>query len=56
MLNANADKLREAMSRFNLRKREPGKAYIPPEKQNDEEFKKEAQDNYDKAVRSGRVK
>ncbi len=56
LLNANADKLREAMSRFNLRKREPGKAYIPPEKQNDEAFKKEAQDNYDKAVRSGKVK
>ena len=53
LLNANADKLRHAMSRFNLRKRESGKAYIPPEKQNDEAFKREAQANYDRAVRNG---
>ena len=41
------------MSRFNLRKREHGKAYIPPEKVNDEEFKRIAQANYEKAVRNG---
>ena len=56
LLNENADKLRQAMSKFNLRKREPGKAYIPPEKQNDEEFKRLAQSNYDKAVKEGKVK
>ena len=55
LLDANANRLREAMSKFNLRKREPGKAYIPPEKQDDEEFKKIAQDNYDKAVKAGRI-
>ena len=56
LLDSNAARLREAMSKFNLRKREPGKAYIPPEKQDDEEFKKIAQQNYDKAVQTGKVK
>lgn len=56
LLNGNADRLRQAMSKFNLRKREPGKAYIPPEKQGDEEFKKLAQHNYDEAVKSGKAK
>ncbi|MBP3609413.1 MAG: hypothetical protein J6J42_03640 [Lachnospiraceae bacterium] len=55
MLNESADNLRLAMSKFNLRKREPGKAYIPPEKQNDEAFKREAQSNYDIAVKEGRA-
>lgn len=55
LLNNNADTLREAMSKFNLRKREPGKAYIPPEKANDEEFKKLAQHNYEAAVKEGRA-
>ena len=56
LLNRNADRLRQAMEAFNLRKREPGKAYIPPEKQGDEEFKKIAQENYERAVKEGRVK
>lgn len=56
LLNENADNLRAAMSKFNLRKREPGKAYIPPEKQHDEVFKKLAQMNYDEAVRQGRAR
>lgn len=56
LLNENADRLRQAMGRFNLRKRELGKAYIPPEKQGDKEFEKIAQSNYDKAVKSGKVK
>ena len=56
LLNRNADRLRQAMEAFNLRKREPGKAYIPPEKQGDEEFKKMAQENYERAVKEGRVK
>ena len=55
MLNESADNLRLAMSKFNLRKREPGKAYIPPEKENDEEFRREAQRNYDAAVKAGKV-
>lgn len=55
LLNESAEELREAMSKFNLRKREPGKAYIPPEKQNDEEFKKIAQRNYDEAVKTGKI-
>ncbi|MBP3338157.1 MAG: hypothetical protein J6L69_01985 [Lachnospiraceae bacterium] len=54
MLNENADELKEAMGKFNLRKREPGKAYIPPEKKGDMEFESQAQINYDKAMRSGR--
>lgn len=56
VLNENADKLRQAMSKFNLRKREPGKAYIPLEKQGDEEFKRMAQHNYEEAVKAGKVK
>ena len=55
LLNNSAESLRLAMSKFNLRKREPGKAYIPPEKQGDEEFKKLAQHNYDEAVKEGKV-
>ncbi len=38
--------LKEEMHQFNLRKREPGKPYIPPEKKNDAEFIKEASENY----------
>lgn len=55
LLNESADNLREAMSKFNLRKREPGKAYIPPEKEDDEEFKKLAQRNYEEAVKKGKI-
>lgn len=55
LLNQRADELKIAMGKFNLRQREPGKAYIPPEKRNDSMFIKEAQENYEKAVRSGRI-
>lgn len=55
LLNERADELRDAMGRFNLRQREPGKAYIPPEKRNDAEFIKQAQRNYEEAVQAGRV-
>lgn len=55
LLNERADELREAMGRFNLRQREPGKAYIPPEKRDDKEFIKQAQHNYERAVREGKV-
>ena len=56
LLNENAFRLSSAMERFNLRQRVPGKAYIPPEKEGDEEFIKMAQANYDRAVEEGRVK
>lgn len=56
LLNANAENLRIAMSKFNLRKREPGKAYIPPEKKGDKVFEALAQKNYDTAVREGRAR
>lgn len=56
LLNENADRLRRAMEKFNLSKREQGKAYIGPEKQGDEAFIKLAQQNYEKAVKEGRVK
>jgi len=55
LLSENADRLRQSMARFNLRQRIPGKAYIPPEKQDDEEFIRIAQENYDRAVAEGRV-
>lgn len=51
MLTRSAENLKVAMGKFNLRKREPGHAYIPPEKQNDEEFIRQAQENYEKAVK-----
>ncbi len=55
LLNERADDLRAAMDQFNLREREPGKAYIPPEKRDDPEFIKQAQNNYEKAVKAGRI-
>lgn len=48
-MNAHADYIRAEMRRFNLRKRVAGKAYIPPEKQNDAEFIRIAQENYMKS-------
>lgn len=54
-LNQNSDELKKAMQRFNLRKRIPGKPYIPPEKQNDPEFIKIATENYEKAIREGKI-
>lgn len=50
-LNANADELKEAMHKFNLRKRVPGKPYIPPEKANDKEFIRKAEENYKNALK-----
>lgn len=49
-MNDSADVIKQSMQKFNLRNREEGKAYIPPEKQNDEQFIQEAQQNYQKAV------
>lgn len=54
-LSNDADKLKEAMQKFNLRKRVPGKPYIPPEKRNDKEFIRIAEENYQKALKSGKV-
>lgn len=48
-MNANAEYIRAEMRRFNLRKRQKGQAYIPPEKQDDAEFIQLAQENYIKA-------
>ena len=54
-LTMSAEELKVAMSQFNLRQREPGKAYIPPEKEHDKEFIKEAQLNYEKALKTNKI-
>lgn len=54
-LKQNALALQEAMNKFNLRKRVPGKPYIPPEKRNDPEFIRIAEENYQKALQAGKV-
>lgn len=54
-LSNNANQLKEAMEKFNLRQRTPGKPYIPPEKQSDSEFIRLAEENYRKALQEGRV-
>lgn len=48
-MNADASVIRQAMQKFNLRKREAGKPYIPPEKAEDENFIRTAYENYEKA-------
>ncbi len=48
--------LKDAMGRFILREREPGKPYIPKEKRDDPEFIRQAEKNYQKAVAKGKVK
>ena len=48
-MRENAKLLENEMNRFNLRQREMGRAYIPPEKENDEAFIREANENYQKA-------
>ncbi len=45
--------LEEEMNQFNLRQRQMGHAYIPPEKRNDEEFIRQANENYQKALKTG---
>lgn len=55
-LSENADALKEAMQKFNLRKRVQGRPYIPPEKQNDPEFIRIAEENYRKALESGKLR
>lgn len=46
--------LEDEMNQFNLRQRKMGHAYIPPEKRNDEEFIRQANENYQKALKTGR--
>ena len=41
------------MNQFNLRQRQMGRAYIPPEKRNDEAFTRQANENYQKALKTG---
>lgn len=47
-ISNNSDVLKASMKQFNLRNREPGKPYIPPEKANDTEFVRVATENYNK--------
>lgn len=54
-LSNDALRLKESMQKFNLRKRVPGKPYIPPEKQNDSEFIRQAEANYQKALKEGKI-
>jgi hypothetical protein len=46
----------EAIGRFILREREPGKPYILKEKRDDKEFIRQAEKNYQNAVAKGKVK
>ncbi|MEY8320888.1 methyl-accepting chemotaxis protein [Lachnospiraceae bacterium 46-61] len=52
-MQKNADSLKAEMEKFNLRQRQPGKAYIPPEKANDREFIKKAEENYKHTQETG---
>lgn len=49
-MRENAKLLENEMNRFNLRQRKMGRAYIPPEKENDAEFIREANENYQRAL------
>lgn len=51
-ISRNAEVLKASMKQFNLRNREPGKPYIPPEKANDKEFVRVATENYNKFINS----
>lgn len=52
-MSSNADILKQAMAKFNLRQRINGHAYIPKEKLNDEEFIRIAEENYQRALKNG---
>lgn len=51
-ITKNAEVLKASMGQFHLRHREPGKPYIPVEKQNDEEFVRVATENYERFMNS----
>lgn len=53
-MSSNAALLKQAMTKFNLRQRHSGHAYIPPEKQNDPQFIAQAEENYKKSLQSGK--
>ncbi len=53
-MQQNADRLKAEMEKFNLRKRQPGKPYIPPEKAGDYEFIKQAEENYKHTQETGK--
>ncbi len=47
--------LEDEMKQFNLRQRQLGRAYIPPEKEGDKDFIREANENYQKSVQGGQL-
>ena len=49
-MKGNAKLLEDEMRQFNLRQREKGRAYIPPEKRQDQEFIRQANENYRKSI------
>lgn len=51
-ISKNAEVLKSSMKQFRLRNRVPGKPYIPPEKQNDQDFIRIATENYNKFLNS----
>ncbi|MBD5129946.1 MAG: hypothetical protein HDT43_08485 [Ruminococcaceae bacterium] len=51
-ISKNAEVLKTSMKQFNLRNREPGKPYIPPEKAHDKDFIRIATENYNKFINS----
>ena len=51
-ISKNAEVLKASMGQFNLRDRQPGKPYIPPEKVHDQEFIRVATENYNKFINS----
>ncbi len=52
-MQKNADMLKNEMHKFNLRQRQPGRAYIPPEKASDPDFIRVANENYKHAQETG---
>lgn len=52
-MSANAITLQTSMNQFNLRQRQEGQAYIPPEKKNDPDFIRLANENYQRSQALG---
>lgn len=52
-MSGNADLLKEAMKKFNLRQRQQGQAYIPPEKRDDAEFIRKANEAFQQSLETG---
>lgn len=55
-INKSAEVLKTSMGQFNLRKRTPGKPYIPPEKEKDKEFIRIATQNFERFINSDKGK